>query len=63
MTGSPRTTTSVAELMARDVRWALDALRAGLPDQAERILARSFEVYVLDREGETHRLAERARRV
>lgn len=49
--------------MARDVRWALDALRAGLPEQAERILARSFELYVLHREGEQHRLAERARRV
>lgn len=63
MTGSPRIRTDVAELMARDVRWALDALRAGLPEQAERILARCFESYVLDREGETTRLAERNRRV
>ena len=49
--------------MARDVRWALDALRAGEPDTAERILARSFETYVLIREGEPERLANRARRV
>lgn len=63
MTGSRRTLTDESEAMARDVRWALDALRAGLPDQAERILARSFETYVLLREGESHRLAERNRRV
>jgi hypothetical protein len=49
--------------MARDVRWALDALRAGIPEQAERILARSFETYVLHREGESDRLAERQKRV
>lgn len=49
--------------MARDVRWALDALRAGETDTAERILARSFETYVLIREGEPERLANRARRV
>jgi hypothetical protein len=49
--------------MARDVRWALDALRAGEPETAERILSRSFETYVLVREGEYDRLAERAKRV
>jgi len=49
--------------MARDVRWALDALRAGEPETAERILARSFEMYVMIREGEQERLAERAKRV
>jgi hypothetical protein len=49
--------------MARDVRWALDALRAGEPETAERILARSFEMYVIIREGEQERLAERAKRV
>jgi hypothetical protein len=63
VTGSPKTPIDISDLIARDVRWALDALRAGLPDQAERILARSFEVYVLHREGETHRLAERSRGV
>jgi len=49
--------------MARDVRWALDALRAGEAETAERILARSFETYVLIREGEPERLANRSRRV
>lgn len=53
----------LADSMARDLRWAMDALRAGEPWQAERILARAWETYVLDREHETQRLAERARSV
>lgn len=60
MTGRPD---EALASMARDVRWALDALRAGEPETAERILARSFEMYVIIREGEQERLAERAKRV
>ena len=60
MTGRPD---EALASMARDVRWALDALRAGEPETAERILARSFEMYVMIREGEQERLAERAKRV
>jgi hypothetical protein len=44
--------------MARDIRWALDALRGGEPQTAERILARAFEKYVLLRDGEENRLAQ-----
>jgi len=47
--------------MARDVRWALDALRAGEPEMAERILTHCFETYVLIRAGEPERLAQRAK--
>lgn len=60
MTGRPA---DPLELMARDVRWAMDALRANEPWQAERILARAWETYVLSREESTDRLAERGRRV
>jgi len=60
MTG---TRADLADSMARDLRWAMDALRAGEPWQAERILARAWETYVLDREDQTERLAERARSV
>ena len=60
MTGRPD---EALASMARDVRWALDALRAGEPETAERILSRSFEMYVIIREGEQERLAERAKRV
>lgn len=60
MTGRPA---DPLELMARDVRWAMDALRANEPWQAERILARAWETYVLSREEDTARLAERPRNV
>ena len=49
--------------MARDVRWALDALRAGESEMAERILTHCFETYVLIRAGEPERLAQRANRM
>jgi hypothetical protein len=53
----------LVDSMARDVRWAMDALRADEPWQAERILARAWETYVMMREDETERLAERQRSV
>ena len=61
MTGRP--VDDLTASMARDVRWALDALRAREPETAERILARSFETYVAIREGEQERVADRARRM
>lgn len=49
--------------MARDVGWALDALRAGMPEYAERILAHAWETHVLVRDGEIIRLDERRKSV
>lgn len=49
--------------MARDIRWAMDALRANEPWQAERILARAWETYVAHREEEEGVLDERKRLV
>lgn len=49
--------------MARDVQWAMDALRADQPWQAERILARAWETYVAYREEEEDVLDERKRLV
>lgn len=60
MTGLPA---NFVEEMARDIRWALDALRAGEPETAERILSHSFEKYVMVREGEQERLAHPRRNV
>lgn len=60
MTGRPA---DPLEMIARDVRWAMDALHANEPWQAERILARAWETYVLAREENTERLAERNRTV
>ena len=51
------------ESMARDVRWALDALHAKETWQAERILARAWETFVVYREGEESRLDERKKMV
>ena len=53
----------IADSMARDVRCAMDALRAGEPWQAERILARAWETYVAHREEETEVLDGRKRLV
>jgi len=49
--------------MARDIRWAMDALRAEESWQAERILARAWETYVAYREEEEQVLDERKRLV
>ena len=49
--------------MARDIRWAMDALRADQAWQAERILARAWETYVAYREEEEGVLDERKRLV
>lgn len=54
---------SVLTSMARDVQWAMDALRAEEPWQAERILARAWETYVAYREEEEGVLDERKRLV
>ena len=49
--------------IARDVQWAMDALHADEPWQAERILARAWETYVAYREEEEDVLDERKRLV